>query len=107
MLVDIAMLVAVGTWEVRPPVIPQGRSLELAFGAVRGVLADPSVRRIFAIFGTAFLAQQIARPYVPVLVERSNGPIGEASAIGLVAGTAALAVALSAPAGRACAARVS
>ena len=97
--VATALLVAVGSREVRPPVIPQGRSLELAFGAVRGVLADPSVRRIFAIFGTAFLAQQIARPYVPVLVERINGPIGEASAIGLVAGTAALAGALIAPVG--------
>ena len=97
--VATALLVAVGSREVRPPVIPHGRSLELAFGAVRGVLADPSVRRIFAIFGTAFLAQQVARPYVPVLVEQINGPVGEASAIGLVAGTAALAGALIAPVG--------
>jgi DHA1 family multidrug resistance protein-like MFS transporter len=97
--VATALLVALGSREVRPPVIPQGRSVQLAFGALRGVLADRSVRRIFAIFGTAFLAQQVARPYVPVLVEQINGPIGEASAIGLVAGTAALAGALIAPVG--------
>jgi DHA1 family multidrug resistance protein-like MFS transporter len=97
--VATALLVALGSREVRPPVIPQGRSVQLAFGALRGVLADRSVRRIFAIFGTAFLAQQVARPYMPVLVEQINGPIGEASAIGLVAGTAALAGALIAPVG--------
>jgi MFS family permease len=94
-----ALLVGAGSREVRPAVIPHGRSVDLAFGALRDVVTDPAVRRIFAIFGTAFLAQQVARPYVPVLVEQINGPVGEASAIGLVAGTAALAGALIAPLG--------
>src|SRR4029079_3705808 len=40
-------LVGFGSREVRPEVIPQGRVLPLAFGALRDVLADPAVRRIF------------------------------------------------------------
>jgi predicted MFS family arabinose efflux permease len=64
------------------------------------VLADPVVRRIFAIFAIAFLANQMSRPYVPVLVERvvGIGP-GLASGIALVAGTAALVGALVSPVG--------
>ncbi len=95
-----ALLVAFGSREVRPAVVPSGRVIHLAFGAIRGVLADPATRRIFAIFGLAFLAQQVARPYIPVLVAQVHGTLeGEKSAIGLVAGTAALAGALVAPAG--------
>ena len=97
--IGTALLVGVGSREVRPEVVPAGRTVELAFGALRSVLGDPAVRRIFAIFGTAFLAQQVARPYLPVVVGQVNGPVGEASAIGLVAGTAALAGALIAPIG--------
>ncbi|MEZ0240194.1 MAG: MFS transporter [Chloroflexota bacterium] len=93
-----ALLVTFGTREIRPEVIPQGRILTLAFGAVRGVVTDPIVRRIFVIFGIAFLANQMSRGYLPVLVETTvgTGP-GLASAIGLVVGTAALAGALLAP----------
>jgi len=98
--VGTAMLVWLGTTEIRPTVVPRGPVLALAFGAVRGVLGDPAVRRIFAIYGAAFLANQISRPYVPVLVETvvGRGP-GLASGIGLVAGTAALAGALLSPIG--------
>jgi len=39
---------------VRPEVIPQGSVISLAFGALRGVLADLTVRRIFAIIGLAW-----------------------------------------------------
>lgn len=86
--------------EVRPEVVPAGRVLDLAFGAVRGVLVDRSVRRIFVIFGVAFLANQMSRPYQPVIVEGlvGTGP-GLASAIGFVAGTAALAGAVASPLG--------
>ena len=93
--IGTALLVAFGTTEIRPEVVPQGRMLTLAFGAVRGVLGDPAVRRIFLIYGAAFLANQMSRPYLPVLVETivGRGP-GLASSIGLVAGTAALAGAL-------------
>ncbi len=96
--VATAVLVAFGSREVRPPVVPEGRVLTLAFGAVRGVLTDRAVRRVFLVFGTAFLANQMSRPYLPVLVETVHPPgPGLASAIGLVAGTAALAGALLAP----------
>jgi MFS family permease len=97
--VGTALLIALGTREVRPEVVPSGRTLELAFGAVRKVIADPATRRIFAIFFLAFLANQMFRPYLPVLVAQVNGPEELASAIGLVAGTAALVGALVAPLG--------
>ncbi|TAJ99680.1 MAG: MFS transporter [Chloroflexota bacterium] len=94
-----AALVTFGSREVRPEVVPEGRVLPLAFGAIRGVFADPAVRGIFLIFGTAFLANQMSRPYLPVVVEEivGRGP-GLASGIALVAGTAALAGALLSPA---------
>ena len=97
--VGTALLVAFGSREVRPEVVPQGRVLQLAFGAVRGVLSDPAVRRIFAIFGMAFLATQMTRPYIPVLVETVTGSAGAAAGIALVAGTAALVGALVSPIG--------
>jgi MFS family permease len=98
--VGTALLVTFGSREVRPEVVPKGPVVTLAFGAVQGVLADRNVRRIFAIFGLAFLATQMSRPYVPVLVEGivGIGP-GLASAIALVAGTAALVGALISPLG--------
>lgn len=93
-----AALVTFGSREVRPEVVPEGRILTLAFGAISGVLRDRAVRRIFLIFGTAFLANQMSRPYVPVVVEAAVGVgPGLASAIALVAGTAALAGALLSP----------
>jgi MFS family permease len=96
--VGTAGLVALGSREIRPAVVPTGRTLTLAYGAMRGVLGDPDVRRIFLVFGVAFLANQMARPYVPVLVEEVVRP-GEAltSSIALVAGTAALVGALVSP----------
>jgi len=97
--VGTALLVTFGSVEVRPEVVPVGRSLQLAFGALRGVLADLPTRRIFAIFFVAFLANQMTRPYIPVLVARVNGPLDQASAIGLVTGAAALVGALVAPIG--------
>jgi DHA1 family multidrug resistance protein-like MFS transporter len=95
-----AALVWFGSREVRPEVIPEGRLLPLAFGALRGVLGDPAVRRIFAIYGVAFLANQMSRPYQALIVEGivGAGP-GLASSIGFVAGTAALVGALTAPFG--------
>ena len=98
--VGTALLVAFGSREVRPEVVPTGRTIDLAFGAVRGVLADPVVRRIFLIFGVSFLATQMTRPYLPVVVEGLTGPgPGLASAIALVMGTAALVGAVISPLG--------
>jgi DHA1 family multidrug resistance protein-like MFS transporter len=93
-----AVLLWLGSAEIRPEVVPTGRVLTLAYGAIRGVLSDPAVRRVFAIFGTAFLANQMSRPYIPVAVEAivGRGP-GLASAIALVSGTAALVGALLSP----------
>jgi MFS family permease len=64
------------------------------------VLDDSAVRRIFLIFGVSFLANQMSRPYLPVVVEgiTGTGP-GLASAIGLVMGTAALVGGLIGPVG--------
>jgi MFS family permease len=98
--VATALLVTFGSREVRPEVVPEGRVLSLAYGAIRAVLADPSVRRIFAIFGVSFLATQMSRPYVPILVEGIVGHgEGLTSSIALVAGTAALVGALVSPVG--------
>ena len=98
--VGTALLVGLGSREIRPEVVPTGRIVSLAFGALRGVLADPAVRRIFVIFGVSYLATQMSRPYIPVVVEQlaGNGP-GLASAIGLVAGTAALVGGIMSPLG--------
>ena len=105
--VAAALLVWLGTREVRPEVIPVGPTLRLAFGALRGVLTDATVRRIFAIYAVAFLATQMSRPYLPVLVEGlvGVGP-GLASAVALVVGTAALAGAIVSPLGGALGDRV-
>ena len=93
-------LVWFGSQEVRPSVVPEGRVLPLAYGALRNVLGDPVVRRIFAIYGVAFLANQMSRPYQALIVEQlvGAGP-GLASSIGFVAGTAALVGALISPLG--------
>lgn len=94
------LLVTFGSREIRPEVIPTGRVVDLAFGALRGVLADAAVRRIFLIFGVAFLANQMHRPFLPVLVEDLNGRgPGLVSAIALVMGTAALVGGILSPAG--------
>jgi MFS family permease len=89
--VGIAALVWFGAAEVRPAVIPTGRVLPLAYGAVRGVLLDPAVRRIFLIYGVAFLASQMSRPYQPLIVEEIVGPgPGLAATIAVVVGLAGL-----------------
>jgi MFS family permease len=95
-----AALVWFGSTEVRPAVVPEGRVVPLAFGALRSVLGDPIVRRIFAIYAVAFVANQMSRPYQALIVESivGKGP-GLASSIGFVAGSAALVGAVIAPLG--------
>ena len=94
----IVVILLVGTREVRPEVIPGGRVVSLAWAAVVGVLRDPTIRRLFIIFGVAILANQMYRPFLPILVEDIFGSgIGLASAIALVTGTAALVGALVSP----------
>ena len=98
--VGTAVLVWFGAADVRPEVVPAGRVLSLAYGALRGVVGDPVVRRIFAIYGVAFLASQMSRPYLALIVEHlvGTGP-GLTSSIGFVAGPAALAGAAISPLG--------
>ncbi len=98
--VGTAALVTFGSREIRPEVVPTGRVATLALGAIRGALTDAAVRRIFLIFGVSYLASQMTRPYIPVLVEGLAGTgQGLASAIGLVGGTAALVGAVVSPLG--------
>jgi DHA1 family multidrug resistance protein-like MFS transporter len=86
--------------EIAPERRPEGRTLQLAFGAVRGVVVDPLIRRLFSVFGAALLARLMVNPFLPLLVERVKGDSHDvASAIGLVVGTAYLAGALVGPLG--------
>jgi MFS family permease len=96
--IGTALLVAFGTREIRPEVIPEGPVLRLAFGAVRSVFGDKAVRSLFAVYGVVFLANQVSRPYVPLLVEKlaGSGP-GLALSIGLVVGIGSLVGALMSP----------
>jgi DHA1 family multidrug resistance protein-like MFS transporter len=94
----IVAVLLVGTREVRPEVVPAGRVMALARDAILGVLRDPAIRRLFVIFGVAILANQMYRPFLPILVEDIFGSgLGLASAIALVAGTAALVGAFVSP----------
>ncbi len=94
----VVALLLVGSREVRPSVVPTGSVVTLARQAIGGVLSDRVVRRIFLIFGVSMLANQMMRPFVPLLVEQANAGQGSlASAIALVTGTAALLGALLSP----------
>jgi MFS family permease len=94
----IVVVLLVGTREIRPEIVPAGGTLPLARDAIVGVLRDATVRRLFLIFGVAILANQMFRPFLPILVERIFGTgAGLASAIALVTGTAALVGALVSP----------
>jgi MFS family permease len=96
--VGTALLVGFGSREVRPEIVPVGPVLRLARGAMVGVMRDPIVRRLFIVYGVVFLAQQMARPYLPVLVENLVGTgAGLATAIALVLGLASLVGALTSP----------
>ena len=94
----VVVLLLVGSRDIRPAVAPVGSVLGLARRAVSGVFADPAVRRIFLIFGVSILANQMSRPYLPLLVQGLHGGQPNlASAIGLVTGLAVLAGALLSP----------
>jgi MFS family permease len=94
-----ALAVAVALREVRPAVVLQGRVLQLAYASVRNVLTDPDIRRLFLVYGVVFLANQVSRPYTPLLVEDITGTgAGLASGIGLVMGVGSLVGALTSPA---------
>ena len=96
--VGTALLVGLGTREIRPDVIPVGSVLALARKAMSGVLQDRNVRRLFVVYGVVFLANQVSRPFTPLLVERVVGSgAGLTSSIAVVMGVGSLVGALISP----------
>jgi DHA1 family multidrug resistance protein-like MFS transporter len=98
--VAIALLLAVGSAEVRPDVVPSGSTLRLAFGAVRGVMADPIVRWLFLVYSIVFLGRQMSGQYMALLVHQIEGTTMEvAGSVGLVLGVATIVGAAVSPVG--------
>jgi MFS family permease len=96
----VALMLAVGSVEVRPDIVPQGSVLTLAFGAVRGVLSDRTVRWLFTIYGIAFLGRQMSTQYLPLLIhEVENTHLNAAGTVGLVLGVATIVGAALSPIG--------
>ena len=96
----VALMLAVGSSEVRPEVVPQGSVLRLAFGAVKGVLSDRTVRWLFAIYGIAFLGRQMSTQYLALLVhDVEHTPLEAAWSVGLVLGVATIVGAAFSPLG--------
>ncbi|MBI2906351.1 MAG: MFS transporter [Chloroflexi bacterium] len=95
----VCALLGLGLREVQPDAPPEGRVLDLAYDAMRGVFSDANTRRLFLLFGISIIARQMSNPFLPLLVERLNvGAVGLASAIAFVVGTAALVGGLISPA---------
>jgi MFS family permease len=92
--IGVALMLAIGSGEVRPEVVPTGSVLRLAFGAVRGVMADPTVRWLFVVYGVVFVGRQMATQYVTLLVHavdhttfEVSGAVGPVS-LAVIAGAA-------------------
>ncbi|PZR95503.1 MAG: hypothetical protein DLM69_11675, partial [Candidatus Chloroheliales bacterium] len=76
----------------------EGSIGQLAWGALKGVVTVRVTLLIFAVAAVLILAWQMARPFVPLLVQNVHpDPATLNSAIGLVVGTAALLGALLTP----------
>ncbi len=98
--IAVSMMLAIGSSDVRPEIVPTGSTLRLAFGAVRGVLADSNVRWLFGIFAIVFLGRQMSGSYLALLIHQVEGtPLTVAGSIGLVLGGATIVGALLSPAG--------
>jgi MFS transporter, DHA1 family, multidrug resistance protein len=81
----------------RPPG-PPGSATQLALGALRMALTGRVTLIVFGVFGLAYFAQQIANPFLPLLVLRLlGGGSGAAGQIGIVFGASALLGALLSP----------
>jgi DHA1 family multidrug resistance protein-like MFS transporter len=78
----------------RPPA-PAGSAVSLALKALRLTLTTRITLIVFGVFGLAYFAQQIANPFLPLIVLRMHGGAG---AIGIVFGASALVGALLSPA---------
>jgi DHA1 family multidrug resistance protein-like MFS transporter len=98
--VAVALMLWLGSAEVRPDVVPTGSTLRLAFGAVRGVMADPIVRWLFAVYGITFVGRQMAAQYLALLVHEVEGtPLNVAGSVALVLGAAVIVGAALSPVG--------
>jgi MFS family permease len=81
----------------RPPA-PAGSAMRLALNALRLALTGRMTLIVFGVFGLAYFAQQIANPFLPLLVIRLHGgTAGVAGQIGIVFGASALLGALLSP----------
>jgi len=81
----------------RPPA-PAGSAVRLALEALRMALTGRVTLIVFGVFGLAYFAQQIANPFLPLLVIRLNGgTAGAAGQIGIVFGASAVLGALLSP----------
>src|SRR2546428_520888 len=101
---DAAMSLAAGiillafAREGRRPPAPSGSATRLALGAVRMALTGRVTLIVFGVFGLAYFAQQIANPFLPLLVLRLVGSSsGAAGQVGIVFGASALFGALLSP----------
>src|SRR2546428_1384315 len=96
-LVAGVILLAFAREGTRPPA-PSGSAVRLAIGAVRQALTGRVTLIVFGVFGLAYFAQQIANPFLPLLVLRIVGSgSGAAGQIGIVFGASALLGALLSP----------
>lgn len=101
---DAAMSLAAGVLllalarEGSRPAAPSGSTVSLAVGALRMALTGRVTLIVFGVFGLAYFAQQIANPFLPLLVIRLiGGTAGAAGQIGIVFGASALLGALLSP----------
>src|SRR5258706_893561 len=91
------MLLALAREGTRPRG-PAGSATRLALGALRLALTGRVTMIVFGVFGLAYFAQQIANPFLPLLVIRLvGGTSGAAGQIGIVFGASALLGALLSP----------
>jgi DHA1 family multidrug resistance protein-like MFS transporter len=98
--VGVALMLAVALREVRPEVVPTGSTIRLAFGAVRGVMADPTVRWLFGLYGLVFVGRQMSAQYMSLLIhDVERTPLELAGSVGLVLGVATLVGAAFSPVG--------
>ena len=91
------ILLAFAREGLRPPA-PSGSAVRLALGALRMALTGRVTLIVFGVFGLAYFAQQIANPFLPLLVIRLiGGTAGAAGQIGVVFGASALLGAVLSP----------
>jgi MFS family permease len=77
---------------------PSGSATRLALDALGLALTGRVTLIVFGVFGLAYFAQQMANPFLPLLVIRLlGGTVGAAGQIGIVFGASALVGALLSP----------